>query len=38
MRADWNEGQHESWAYTEVDETLSFGEDLRGDLWQRPKG
>lgn len=37
MRAGWNEGQHESWAYTEVDQTLSFGGDLRGDWWQRPK-
>jgi hypothetical protein len=27
MRAGWNEGQHESWAYTEVDQTLSFGGD-----------
>jgi high affinity Mn2+ porin len=37
MRAGWNEGQHESWAYTEVDQTLSFGGDIRGDRWQRPK-
>jgi len=37
MRAGWNEGQHESWAYTEVDQTVSFGGDLRGDWWQRPK-
>ena len=37
MRAGWNEGQHESWAYTEVDQTLSFGGDIRGDWWQRPK-
>jgi high affinity Mn2+ porin len=37
MRAGWNEGQHESWAYTEVDQTLSFGGDIRGDWWRRPK-
>jgi len=37
MRAGWNEGQHESWAYTEVDQTLCFGGDLRGDWWRRPK-
>jgi carbohydrate-selective porin OprB len=36
MRAGWNEGQHESWAYTEVDQTASFGWDLRGDWWNRP--
>ena len=25
VRAGWNEGQHESWNYTEVDETVAFG-------------
>lgn len=35
MRAGWNEGQHESWAYTEVDQTVSLGGDLRGDWWHR---
>jgi high affinity Mn2+ porin len=36
LRAGWNEGQHESWAYTEVDETALFGWDVRGDWWHRP--
>ena len=36
MRAGWNEGQHESWAYTEVDQTASAGWDVRGDWWRRP--
>jgi high affinity Mn2+ porin len=36
IRAGWNEGQHESWNYTEADETLAFGADLRGTLWHRP--
>ncbi|MGD1027495.1 carbohydrate porin [Candidatus Binatus soli] len=36
MRAGWNEGQHESWAYTEVDQTALFGWDVRGDWWHRP--
>ncbi len=27
-RFGWNEGQHESFAYTEVDQTVSFGGDL----------
>jgi len=31
-----NEIQHESLAFTEVDQTLSFGGDARGDWWQRP--
>ncbi len=35
MRAGWNEGQRESWAYTEVDETVSLGWDIRGDWWHR---
>jgi len=36
IRAGWNEGQHESWNYTEIDQTLAFGGDLRGNLWHRP--
>ena len=36
LRAGWNEGQHESWAYTECDAHLAFGFDLRGSWWRRP--
>jgi high affinity Mn2+ porin len=36
IRAGWNEGQHESWNYTEVDQTFAFGGDFRGRLWDRP--
>jgi high affinity Mn2+ porin len=35
-RFGWNEGQHESYAYTEVDETVSVGGDLAGTRWGRP--
>jgi high affinity Mn2+ porin len=35
-RAGWNEGQHETWNYTECDESVAFGADLRGTLWKRP--
>jgi high affinity Mn2+ porin len=35
-RVGWNEGQHESWTYTECDAHLAFGFDLRGDRWRRP--
>jgi high affinity Mn2+ porin len=35
-RFGWNEGQHESFAYTEVDQTLSFGGDYSGRGWSRP--
>ena len=35
-RFGWNEGQHESWAYTEVDQTVEAGYDLGGERWGRP--
>ena len=35
-RFGWNEGQHESFAYTEVDQTVSFGGDYAGGGWGRP--
>jgi high affinity Mn2+ porin len=34
-RWGWNEGQHESYAYTEVDETLQFGTSAKGQAWGR---
>lgn len=34
-RWGWNEGQHESFAYTEVDETMEAGADLAGTRWHR---
>ena len=34
-RFGWNEGQHESFAYTEVDQTLQAGGDLSGERWRR---
>jgi len=35
-RFGWNEGQHESYAYTEVDQTVSGGADYAGTRWGRP--
>jgi hypothetical protein len=35
-RFGWNEGQHESFAYTEVDQTFELGGDLTGAHWRRP--
>jgi len=35
-RFGWNEGQHQSFAYTEVDETVQGGADLAGAGWRRP--
>lgn len=34
-RWGWNEGEHESFAYTEVNESVSFGGDFRGKRWGR---
>ncbi|MDR3718448.1 MAG: carbohydrate porin [Bryobacteraceae bacterium] len=34
-RFGWNEGHNESFAYTEVDQSASFGTDLRGVRWRR---
>jgi carbohydrate-selective porin OprB len=35
-RIGWNEGQHESFAYTEDDQTVEFGGDYSGRAWSRP--
>jgi high affinity Mn2+ porin len=35
-RFGWNEGQHESYAYTEVDQTVLVGGDYAGMRWHRP--
>lgn len=34
-RFGWNEGQHESFAYTEDDQTFLFGGDYAGTQWRR---
>lgn len=34
-RWGWNDGRNESFAYTEVDRTISFGGDLAGSHWRR---
>jgi hypothetical protein len=34
-RFGWNEGQHESFCYTEADQTFLAGGDYRGDQWGR---
>ena len=35
VRWGWNEGQHESYAYTEVDQTVQCGADVAGTGWHR---
>jgi high affinity Mn2+ porin len=36
LRAGWNDGKTESWAFTEIERTLAFGASLDGKLWKRP--
>ena len=35
-RFGWNEGQHESYAFTEVDQTIAIGADYALKDWHRP--
>lgn len=35
LRAGWNEGQNESFAYTEVNNTVALGADVAGSAWRR---
>jgi high affinity Mn2+ porin len=34
-RVGWNDGKTESYAYTEVDNTIAFGTSVRGTRWNR---
>lgn len=36
LRAGWNDGQTESWAFTEVEQTLALGISSAGTFWGRP--
>jgi high affinity Mn2+ porin len=36
-RASWNDGQNETWAFTEIDQSISAGILLDGPLWKRKK-
>lgn len=35
-RAGWNDGKDVTWAFTEIDHTLSAGLSLKGTKWKRP--
>ena len=35
-RAGWNDGKDASWAFTEIDHTLSIGLSANGNKWKRP--
>jgi high affinity Mn2+ porin len=36
LKAGWNDGHTESWAFTEIDRTLALGLLLNGKRWRRP--
>ena len=36
-RFGWNDGKNETFAYTEIDNTMLVGFDLRGTRWRRPE-
>jgi high affinity Mn2+ porin len=36
MRLSWNDGHNESWAFTEIDQSLALGIVQRGRAWSRP--
>jgi high affinity Mn2+ porin len=35
LRAGWNDGRNETWEFTEIDRSLSFGLSLKGNKWHR---
>lgn len=37
LRAGWNDGHTETWAFTEIDRTLTLGCQVLGGLWGRPQ-
>jgi len=37
LRAGWNDGRNESWAFTEIDRSLAFGAVRSAKSWGRPK-
>jgi len=36
-RISWDDGHTETWAFTEVDQTISAGLSLKGHRWKRPE-
>jgi high affinity Mn2+ porin len=35
LRASWNDGNNETWAFTEIDKSISGGINLMGNKWKR---
>ncbi len=36
IRASWNDGRNESWAFTEIDNSMATGITVSGQSWKRP--
>ena len=36
FRAGWNDGNNETWVFTEIDRTASIGLSAKGNRWNRP--
>ena len=36
LRASWNDGNNETWAFTEIDHSISAGAVCEGTKWKRP--
>jgi high affinity Mn2+ porin len=37
FKASWNDGNNETWMFTEIDRSVSFGISCNGDRWNRKK-
>ena len=37
LKATWNDGKTATWAFTEIDNSISGGVQILGTLWKRPK-
>jgi high affinity Mn2+ porin len=37
LRASWNDGKNETWIFTEIDRSVSFGLVLNGNRWNRKR-
>ncbi|MBS1629651.1 MAG: carbohydrate porin [Bacteroidetes bacterium] len=35
LRAGWNDGKNETWCFTEIDQSLAIGAQLKGTPWKR---
>ncbi len=36
FKASWNDGKTATWAFTEIDKSLSAGINIKGNTWKRP--